>query len=142
MNDSRLLLTTVLNTAQMGQIGIRSALRRNMREALRRALESQLREYDRIESQAQTIAHGRGWKLPDVHPGMRVMANALVRIRLSCGDIDSRLAAMTIRGNTRGMMLGYRQSHKGSCPDEQVSALARRLLDCEEKNIQQMQTFL
>ena len=44
MKNSREILTSVLKTTQMGQIGIRSVLENIMRPGLRKALESQLRE--------------------------------------------------------------------------------------------------
>ena len=52
MKNSREILTSVLKTTQMGQIGIRSVLDTSMRPGLRKTLESQLREYDSIETEA------------------------------------------------------------------------------------------
>ena len=60
MKNSREILTSVLKTTQMGQIGIRSVLDTSMRPGLRKALESQLREYDSIETEAHSIATQRG----------------------------------------------------------------------------------
>ena len=48
MTNSKEILSSVLKTTQMGQIGIRSVLDTSMRPALRKALESQLHEYDSI----------------------------------------------------------------------------------------------
>ena len=48
MKGSQDILSSILKTAQMGQTGIRSALNVTMRPALRKALESQLQEYDAI----------------------------------------------------------------------------------------------
>ena len=44
MKNSQQILSSVLKTTQMGQIGIRSVLDTRMRPGLRRALEQQLRE--------------------------------------------------------------------------------------------------
>lgn len=63
MKNSREILTSVLKTTQMGQIGIRSVLDTSMRPGLRKALESQLREYDSIETEAHSIATQRGWDM-------------------------------------------------------------------------------
>ena len=60
MKNSREILTSVLKTTQMGQIGIRSVLDTSMRPGLRKALESQLREYDSIETEAHSITTQRG----------------------------------------------------------------------------------
>ena len=56
MKGSQDILSSILKTAQMGQTGIRSALNVTMRPALRKALESQLQEYDAIEDEAHAIA--------------------------------------------------------------------------------------
>ena len=63
MKNSKEILSSVLKTAQMGQVGIRSLLDTSMQPALRSALESQLREYDAIETEAHAIASQRGWEL-------------------------------------------------------------------------------
>lgn len=60
MKNSREILTSVLKTTQMWQIGIRSVLDTSMRPGLRKALESQLREYDSIETEAHSISHSAG----------------------------------------------------------------------------------
>ena len=68
MKNSREILTSVLKTTQMGQIGIRSVLDTSMRPGLRKALESQLREYDSIETEAHSIATQRGWDWTSLTP--------------------------------------------------------------------------
>ena len=65
MNNGKEILSSVLKTTQMGQVGIRSVLDTTMCPSLRKALESQLREYDSIESEAHAIASQRGWELPE-----------------------------------------------------------------------------
>ncbi len=142
MKESKELLSSILNTTQMGQIGIRSALDKTMRPKLRSALESQLREYDTIETEAHNIAENHGWILKEVNPGIRAMANAMTKARLSYGNVNSKLAAMMIQGNTRGMILGLKGQHQTHQCNPQVWELSQRLLNCEEENIKQMQAFL
>ena len=86
MKNSKELLTSVLKTTQMGQVGIRSVLDVSMRPGLRKALESQLREYDAIESEAHAIASQRGWELPELDPAQRFMADAMTRMKLTHGN--------------------------------------------------------
>lgn len=142
MNESKNLLTSILTTAQMGQTGIRSTLQTPMRSTLRRALETQLREYDAIEQQAQAIAGSRGWELRELEPAAKGMANFMTRMRLSTGSTDSKIAAMMIQGNTKGMITGLKELHQFNKSDPQVTALSQKLLDCETAGIRQMQGFL
>lgn len=142
MKNGKEMLCSLLKTTQMGQVGIRCVLNTAMRPGLRKALESQLREYDAIESEAHYIASQRGWELPELQPGARFLAGMSARMKLRFGNTDSKIAGMMIQGNTRGMITGLKNAHQYSAQDEPVSILSQKLLDCENANIRQMQTFL
>lgn len=142
MKNDQQMLSSLLKTTQMGQICIRSVLDISMRPGLRKALQSQLQEYDRIESEAHFLASQRGWELHDVQPGKRIMADIAARVKLSRGNSDSKIAGMMIQRNTRGMISGLKNLHQYPQHDSQISVLSQRLLDCETANIRQMQTFL
>ena len=142
MKDSKDILTSALNTVQMGQLGIRSALDYTVRADLKQALESQLKEYDAIETQVDAIASSRSWELREIDPAVRLMSNMMLKMRLIGGDADSKIAAMMIRGNTRGMIIGLKDQHRFPRADSDVKGLSQKLLDCEHVNIQQMQGYL
>ena len=142
MKESKDILSSILKTTQMGQIGIRSVLDTTMRPTLRKALESQLQEYDTIESEAHSIASSRGWEVAELDPVVRKMADMTSRLKLTGGNSDSKIAGMMIQGNTRGMIKGLKNLHQFNKQDLQVRTLSQRLLDCENANIRQMQSFL
>ena len=142
MKNSKELLSSLLKTTQMGQIGIRSVLDSSMEPGLRDALESQLREYDSIETEAHRIAMYRGWELPELDPAIRFMAETMTRMKLAGRNTDSKIAGTMIQGNTRGMITGLKNLHQFSQFDEPIQVLSQKLLDCENANIRQMQDFL
>lgn len=142
MKDSKEILTSILKTTQMGQIGIRSVLDTSMRPGLRKALESQLHEYDSIETETHSIATQRGWELEEVDPAVRMMTDMMVRMKLNGRNSDSKIAGMMINGNTKGMIKGLKNIHQYAGQDEQVDILSQKLLDCETANIRQMQGYL
>ena len=142
MKNSKQILSSLLKTTQMGQIGIRSVLDTSMRPSLRKALESQLQEYDSIESEAHAIATQRGWELPELDPAVRAMSNMMTRMKLAGQNADSKIADMMIQGKTRGMVKGLKDIHQFAQQDEQVCALSQKLLDTETANIRQMQGYL
>ena len=142
MKNSKELLSSVGKTAQMGQTGIRSVLDTSMRPSLRKALESQLREYDSIETEAHTIASQRGWELKELDPGARMMTDMMTRMKLHGRNTDSKIADMMIQGNTRGMVKGLKNLHQFPSSDSQVQMVSQKLLDCETANIRQMQGYL
>ena len=136
------MLNSILKTTQMGQISIEKVLDTSMRPGLRKALQTQLQEYNSIELDAHILASQRGWELREVQPGTRMITGILTHMKLSHGNSDSKIAGMMIQGNTKGMILGLKNLHQYQQQDSQVSALSQRLLDCETANIRQMQTFL
>lgn len=142
MKNSKEILTSILKTTQMGQIGIRSVLDTSMRPGLRKALESQLREYDSIESEAHNLASQRGWEMDDLDPAIRMMSNMMTRMKLRGKNTDSKIADLMIQGNTKGMIKSLKDIHQYPETDDRISTLSQKLLDCEKANIRQMQTFL
>ena len=142
MKSSKDVLSSIIQTAQMGQIGIRSVLNAPLRANLKDALRSQLREYDAIEREALELAASKGWSLKELNPAVKHMTNMMTKTKLSYGDPSSKTAAMMIQGNTKGIIKGYKNLNQFAAPDERIIALSRKLLDCEKENIQQMQGFL
>ena len=142
MKNSKEILSSVLKTTQMGQLGIRSVLDTSMRPGLRKALESQLREYDSIETEAHSIATQRGWEVAELDPAVRFMTDMMTRMKLNGRNSDSKIAGMMIEGNTKGMIKGLKNLHQFAGQDEKINILSQKLLDCETANIRQMQGFL
>lgn len=142
MNENKKLLDSIISTVQMGQIGIRSVLDSAVRVDFKKALESQLKEYDAVETQAHSIAASRGLELKEVNPAVRAMAETMSRMKLLYEKTDSKIAAMMIQGNTRGMIIGLKDQHRYTHTDSEIKNLSQKLLDCEHENIQQMQGYL
>lgn len=84
----------------------------------------------------------RNWKIKEMSPSVRAMANKMTRTRLSFGDRDSKLAAMMIHGNTRGIIKGTKLMNHAQVQDAEVLALGRKLLKTEDNNVTQMKPFL
>lgn len=142
MKSSQEMLSSILKTTQMGQIGIRSVLDNRMQPKLRYALQDQLKEYDRLESEAHALAAQRGWEPGELDPAVRAMSDMMTRMKLSFSGNDSKIADMMIQGNTKGMIKGLKMLHKLPKADSQVTTLSQKLLDTENANIRQMQAFL
>ena len=142
MKENQEFLSALLKTIQTGQVEIRSILDTPLGSCLRSTLESQLREYDSIETEAFTIALQRGWELPDLDPGRRFLKDRVTRFKLNGRGTDSRIADLLIQGNTKGMIQGLRNLHRFAGQDHQIRILSQKLLDCETAHIRQMQAFL
>ena len=112
MKTNKEILSSLLKTTQMGQIGIRSVQKRAESPELQQALDSQLREYDKIEREAHNIANMRGWVLPELNPGIRTMSEMMSRMKLMGSRKDSKIAGMMIQGNTRGVITNLKNLHQ------------------------------
>ncbi len=142
MKGSKDILSSALKTAQMGQVGIRSVMHFPLSLEMQQALKSQLYEYDGIEQEVQDLAYTRGWTLEELDPTLKTMAKMASHMRLSYGNTNSKAAAMTIQGNTRGLIKGYKNLNQYNRSDPKVTALAEKLLTYEKENIRQMQGFV
>lgn len=142
MKPNQQCLSALLKTVQLGQVQIRSVLDTSMRSSLRNTLESQLQEYNSMETEAYTIALQRGWELPELDPGRKFLKDRVTRLQLNSSQTDSRIADLLIRENTRGMIRGFRNLHQAEGLDYQIQILSQKLLDCETAHIRQMQGFL
>ena len=142
MKESKDLLSSILKTTQMGQIGIRSVQDAALRPEMKQALSDQLKEYDAIETQAHAVAEERGWRVEELDPGVRKMAEMMARARLQGRNKDSKIAAMMMKGNTRGIIKGLKNAHRYHGRDARITALSQKLIDCENENIKQMENFL
>ena len=142
MKDSKDLLSSLLKTTQMGQVGIRSVEKAANGEQLKKALKSQLQEYNQIEQETYALARERGWQLAELNPMARTMADMASRSKLMYNKNDSKIAEMMVQGNTRGVIKSLKNLHRYHQNDGQVTAMAQKLLDCENNNIKQMEGFL
>lgn len=142
MKGSKDVLSSIIKTAQMGQIGIRSVLKAPLSASMKDMLRKQLQEYDNIEREALSLAASRGWTLKQLDPAIKRMTNMMTRMQLSFGNSTSKAAAMMIQGNTRGIIKGYKNRNQYPVSDQRILILSQKLLDCEKDGCQQMQGFL
>lgn len=142
MKDSKDILSSLLKTTQMGQVGIRSVQQSANAVALKKALHDQLKEYNSIERETYALAKERNWQLKELPQAARTMADMMSRGKLIYGKSDSKIAAMMVQGNTRGVIKGLKDLHRYHQNDAGVTVLAQKLLDCENRNILQMEAFL
>lgn len=109
---------------------------------LKAELKDQLREYDMLEKETLHVAQNMGLELKNLHPALETMSNVMSKMQLIGGDADSKIAGMLIQGNTRGMILGLKNLRKAANIQPQVQALAQKIINRENMNIQKSQPFL
>ena len=142
MKSNREILTSMLHTVQMGQTGIRCIMDNAVKTDLKAELKDQLHEYDMLEKETLQVAQNMGLELKNLHPALETMSNMMSKMQLIGGDTDSKIAGMLIQGNTRGMILGLKNLRKAANIQPQVQALAQKIINRENMNIQKSQPYL
>lgn len=121
---------------------IRCILNQTMCKHLRNTLELQLREYDSLETDVWAIAHRRGWELQELDPILLFFSVRLMRLMLSGGKSDSRIADIMIQNNTRSIIRNLKNLHRLNMNDPGLRILSQKLQDCETSGIQLLQAYL
>lgn len=142
MIDSEKMLQDIVRSTQMGQSGIDAVLDIAAQPTLKLALKTQRKEYGLILRQAEKLAQQKGYSIQMKEPVTDKLAAIGSRGQLLTGDKDSKIAGMMILGNTRGVIQAKQNLHACKDPDSEVARLARKLLETENSNIQQMEHFL
>ena len=142
MKTDQDMLTDILKTIQMGQVGIRCVMDYAQKDELRSALKASLQEYDEIEREALHIAEDHGIQVSELNGAAKNMSSFMARMKLQYGDTQSKIADMMILGNTRGIIKGIRNRHQWDSGNHRVDALSQRLLEYEADNINEMKKFL
>lgn len=136
------VLDGILQTTQMGQLGIRSVLDQNIRPALKKALVSQLKEFDGIEKQALALMKDRNLRPKNLPPMLPASYRAITQARLLTGDKNTKIAAMMVTGNNKGMVKTLKNIHDFPQSDNRVLELSQKLYDTQVANMEQMKSFL
>ena len=92
--------------------------------AMQVALRHQLSEYETVAKTAEEMLQRRGLSAKDP------------------GAFQQAMSGMMIRGSTMGTVQMTRELHRWEAAEEETIALAKKLLQIEERNIQQMKKFL
>ena len=142
MINSQRVLNDIIKTSQMGINGINVVMPKTSQPALRQALKVQRREYSDIEQRAKLLARQKGYRIDQLKPISRKMGALMSKGQLLMGEPKSKIAGMMIQGNTRGVIKGLKNLHQFTNKDNRVDALAQKLLDRENENIEQMKPFL
>jgi len=142
MKDSLKLLQWIHKNAEMGCMTIPPVMKLTSDKKLKRVLKDQFREYDLIskESAERIRKYGEQPKTPD--PLVLSMCDMMIRLTGKRKNADSKLSEMMIKGSTNGTIQMTRRLRDCPDADEHLRALGNKLLHTEERNIQQMKSFL
>ena len=143
MNTNRELLSFIHKNAAMGVGTLPQALALPQSRAMTSTLTQQLREYRAIAAQAQAYARVHGHTLKGPGGPSLLLSAAMLKTQSLLDPSTTKLAERMIQGSTMGTVQMTRRLHQFTGrADPELLSLGRRILQTEERNIQEMKRFL
>lgn len=97
------LLSHVYQTAEMGQDGITSVLKRSRDPSLNQALERQKREYHDLQASAGDMLRARGIQPDGVGAVAKLSSGMMSAMKTMMDHSSTKIAEMMIQGSTMGV---------------------------------------
>lgn len=135
------LLQYVYKTADMGVEGIAAVLDYTDNPELKKVLRDQMSEYVRYMDQAGKMLTERHADLTGANPIAKISSSAMAAGKLMMDHSASKIAEMTIQGNSMGVSKTIKHLHDYPEHDE-ARKLTEQLLATEKANIEQLKPFL
>jgi hypothetical protein len=136
------LLNYIRETTLMGQAGIDVILKYSPCQPLTDALRQQRAEYGELCNAATQMLGKRGAQ-PEPLPMGAKMGIQMSRARNALTHPSaSKIAELMISGNTKGVIKSIQHHRQYLGKDERITDLSKKLLETEDRNIQQMKPFL
>ncbi len=135
------LLQYVYKTADMGVEGINAVLDYAESPQLKKVLRDQKSEYVRYKEQAGRMLAERDENMGGANPIAKISSYAMATGKLIMDRSTSKIAEMTIQGNSMGVSKTIKHLHDYPTHDD-ARKLTEQLLATEKANIEQLKPFL
>ena len=136
------LLQYVHETAEMGILGLQDIVGQVQTAKLKKSLQGQIAEYQTIASEAAKLLQAKGTAPKDPSLMARLSSEVMSTMQTLADSSDSKIAEMTIQGNSAGVCKTLQRIRDYGGDDVEVLALARQLLATEEANVEELKSFL
>lgn len=141
INDTE-LLNYVLQSAEMGCNGITNVRHQSGNQEIDGVLCGQLVKYGKLYHSANSMLRQKGAEIQHISPMAKAMTSYTTSRELRRENSTSHIAEMMIKGSTMGVnkMAKHMRNYDGC--DPQASALAKKMLETEEENINELKEYL
>ena len=141
MNDIE-MLNSIAQNAEMGCQGVTAVRKRVKSPGVDEVLCNQLARYGRIYNAAGTMLRSRGEPVRHINPIAKTMTRYSAGMDLKRDSSASHIAEMMIKGNTMGVNKLVKSLREYDRNDQNITLLAKKLLDTEEEHIRELRAFL
>jgi hypothetical protein len=142
MNGNAELLNYIYKNSQMGQDTINRLLGIVEDENFKRLLESQFREYKQIFDLAEKKLETSGSEVKEISPLSKLQAYMMIDMKTLMDRTPNHISEMLIQGSSKGIIEITRNLKKYSDADQDILDLGNKLLEFEQRNIEELKKFL
>lgn len=132
-------LNYIYQNARIGVITINKLHEKVEYEEILSILKTQLEEYEEICNEAIKIFIKNGKKEKDISKLMKTMSTMMIDLK---EITPNSVARMMMEGSNKGIIqINEKINHYQDC-DKKIMKLAQKLLETEERNIEELKKFL
>ncbi len=142
MNDHIEFLNYIYQNAEMGIVGIDDIITKVKDEKFEKLLQEQKSDYENICKEAINILKKYGKEQKELNKMAKMSSYMMVKMKTMSDCSTSNLAKMMMEGSNKGIIEITEKLNAYNEPDEEITALANKLLETEQNNLDDLKTFL
>lgn len=136
------LLQHIHQGAVMGIDSIKHMISLSEDSRFAAALQDQVGEYENVRNEAASLLRQQNQEPEGISTMAKMMSDMASNFKSMTDHSPSKLAEIMIQGSTMGTTNLTKQLNDYTGSDKAVQSLAKKLLKTEERNIEQMKSFL
>ena len=142
MNDHIEFLNYIYQNAEMGIVGIDDIITKVKDEKFEKLLQEQKSDYENICKEAINILKKYGKEQKELNKMAKMSSYMMVKMKTMSDCSTSNLAKMMMEGSNKGIIEITEKLNAYNEPDEEITALANKILETEQNNLDDLKTFL
>ena len=142
MNDDISLLNVIVKNTEMGTSSLEQIIDATDNAAFRASLEIQKKGFEQLDQQARQALAMRGAKAQGQSPVAKIGAAVSIAGKTMADRSTRHLADMLIQGSGMGTIDCVKALRDNPGASSEVQQLAHRLQEFEERNVEELKTFL
>jgi hypothetical protein len=142
INDIQ-MLGSICQTADMARDSLNHVLEKAADTKLHNQLQKQIAEYESIYKSGEEMLYAKGKKPQKTGAPLKAYSHMISTVKtLTSDNATSKIAEMVIQGSTMGITEMTRQLNDYHGEDKDVRSLAKKHIQTEQTNIDEVKKFL
>ena len=142
MNNHIEFLNYIYQNAQMGVVGIKDIITKVENEKFEKLLNEQKADYQNICDETIEILKKYGKEQKELNKMAKISSYMMTQMKTMSDSSTSNLAKMMMEGSNKGIIEITEKLNNFAEEDEEIVALANKLLETEQNNLDNLKQFL